>query len=130
MVGEEVALDKSRSNDTLLSVQATKDHISELGIGICHRKRSRAGAILCLDDFVTTKLDAVHKLAIGFTRDGLAVCILREQQYDLCARMATDDRNYGFLGVIAADFTKEARSTDNIEGGDIEQMTRSKTPAF
>jgi hypothetical protein len=78
MVGEEVALDKGRSNDTLLSVQATEDHISELGTGICHRKCSRAGAILRLDNFVTTKLDAEHKLAIGFTRDGLAICILRE----------------------------------------------------
>jgi hypothetical protein len=44
--------------------------------------------------------------------------------------MDTNDRDYGFLGVIAADFTKEARGMDDIEGGDIEQTTWSKTPAF
>ena len=38
--------------------------------------------------------------------------------------MATDDRDYGFLGVIAADLTKEARGTDDIEGGDTEQTMR------
>ena len=132
MVGEDRSLlTKVGVMTPLLSVQATEDHISELGTGICHRKRSRAGAILRLDDFVTTKLDAVHKLAIGFHQRW--TCHMHSERVictNRCARMDTDDRDYGFLGVIAADFTKEARGMDDIEGGDIEQTTWSKTIAF
>src|SRR4051812_38973802 len=59
--GDDIRLHVSALDETLLALQRAEDTVSETSTGIGHREggRSAASLALCLDDFITAKLDAL-----------------------------------------------------------------------
>lgn len=122
LVGEEGALNESGGDDTLLAVQTAEEGVGELGTGVSHRQGRASSTILGLDDLVTTELDAVNELSVDLARDGLAVGILGEEGDDGRAAVATDDGDGSLRGLDSGDTGEEAGGTDDIEGGDAEEV--------
>lgn len=63
------ALNESGLSDTLLTLGSAKERVGHPGTGISHRKSGGTSAILCLNDLITTELDAVDESIAGLTRD-------------------------------------------------------------
>ena len=51
-----------RCDETFLALDGADDLVRELDSRISHRKGGRARPILCLDNLVTTELDAIRQL--------------------------------------------------------------------
>jgi hypothetical protein len=90
---------------------------------ICHGKSSRSGAVLGLDNLVTTELDTVGQGIQFVSWDVDGWFGLAEKRYDGLARVATNDRNGGLGRVLlAGDLSNEGLGSDNIESGHTEQF--------
>jgi hypothetical protein len=114
------AVDKSGLDNTLDALRGPQERLGEAGAGKRHGEGGRAGAILGLDNLVTTELDAVDELITGCAFD-VGVVGLRQKGNDGNTRVATDDRDglVGWVGLL--DLRDEAGGTDDIQGGDTEQ---------
>lgn len=112
-------LDKGRLNDALLAVGSAEESIGHAGTSESHGEGGRAGTVLGLDDLVTTELDTVDELGVG---GQVGVVALAEERNDGDTRVTADDGNLLVLGVGALDLGDEAASSDNVEGGDTEQL--------
>lgn len=84
-----------------------------------HGESSGTSAILGLDDFVTTELNTVDQSVTGLAVNA-RVARLRQERDNGHTRVATNDGNTLVSWVSALELRDEARSADNIEGGDTE----------
>lgn len=120
LILEQRAVDKCGLDHPLLALSRLQQALGKAGTSHGHRESRGACTILGLDDFVTTKLDAVDK-AVKLLASDVGVARLRKQWHNGDARVAT---NYGDVligGVGPLDFGDESRGTDNVEGGDTKQ---------
>lgn len=130
LVSIQRALDKSRCNDILLAVQATKQSVRKSSTSIRHRERSRTSAILGLHNLITTELNPMHQLLVLLTGNGLAIGRLGEERNDGGSRVTTDNSD-GCLGRVGLNETgKEASGTDDVEGGDTKDAAGVKDTSF
>ena len=114
------ALDKGRLDDVLDALRGLEERLGHAGTGHGHGEGGRASAVLGLDDFVTTELDAVDERVADLTGN-VGVVGLREERDDGHAGVATDDGD-GLVGRVGAlDLRDEAGGTDDVEGGDTEE---------
>ena len=111
-------VDKGGLDDTLLAISGTEDGVSEAGTSHGHGEGSGASTVLGLDDLITTELDTVDELSV---RREVGVVALREERNDGVARVTANDGDVLILGVSALDLGDEARSTNDVEGGDAEE---------
>lgn len=124
LVCEQRALDESGGNNTRLAVQSPQKCVGELGTRVRHGEGSASSTILCLDDLVTTKLDAVHELVVGLAGDILAKVGLGKEGNDRGSAVATNDGDNTLRRLGALDTGQETGSADNIKGGHTEEATR------
>lgn len=119
LVLEERGLNEGRLNNALLALGGLEERLGEAGTGHGHGEGGRAGAVLGLDDLVTTELDA---LDVGGKLLALeVVAALAEERDDGLAGVATDDNDVLVGGVGVLDLGDEARGADDVEGGDTEE---------
>ena len=124
LVREQRALDESGGNNASLAIQSPQERVGELGTRVRHREGSASSTILCLDDLVTTKLDAVHELVVGLAGNILAKVGLGKEGDDRGSAVATNDGDNSLRRLGALDTSKETGGADNIKGGDTEETTR------
>ncbi len=109
----------------------THDLVSELGTGLSHRQGGGTSTGLCLDDFVTTELDAVDEsVSLGLVVEDLGWdgwLGLGEEWEDGDTGVTTDDWDgvFGSLGGITDDAGDEGGSSEDVEGGDTEEPAGS-----
>ena len=90
--------------------------------GVRHTQGCRTGAILGLDDLITTELDAVDQGVVLVVGDGDGRLDLAEEWDDGLARVAADDGNGELLGSrLAGNLGDEGLCPDNIERGNAKQ---------
>lgn len=116
----ERGLNEGGLDDTLLALSGLEEGFGEAGTGESHGEGGGTGTVLGLDDLVTTELDAVHELVAGGTFD-VGVVGLGEEGDDGDTGVTTDNGNLLVGGVGALELGDEARSTDNVKGGDTEE---------
>jgi len=118
-------VDESRLNDAGLALVSLEELLGETEASVSHGKSGGSGAVLGLDDLVTTELDTVGEsveLVLGNVDSRLG---LAEERDDSLARVAADDGNDGLRGVLlASDALDEGLGTNDVEGGDTEQLLR------
>lgn len=114
----ERAVDERRLDDTLLALRGTEDGVGHACTGHGHGEGGRTGAILSLNNLITTKLDTFDELGVG---SQVGVVALAEERDDGDTGVATNDGDLLVNGVGALDLADEAASTDDIEGGDTEE---------
>lgn len=119
LVGVEGRLDKGGLNNTLLAVSSAEESVGHAGTSHGHGEGGGTSTVLGLDDLVTTKLDTLDELGVGAQ---VGVAALGEERDNGDARVATNDGDVLVLGVRALDLGNEARGTDDIEGGDTEEL--------
>lgn len=112
-------VDESGLDDVLLPLSGLEEGLGEAGTSHGHREGGRTGTVLGLDDFVTTKLDAVDVLVELLASE--VVARLGEEGNDGSAGVATDNGDVlvGRVGVL--DLGDEAGGADDVEGGDTEK---------
>lgn len=115
----ERGLDEGGLDDTLLALGGLEEGLGEASTGESHGEGGGTSTILGLDDLVTTELDAVHELIAGGTFD-VGVVGLGEEGNDGDTRVTTDNGDLLVGGVSALELGDEARSTDDVKGGDTE----------
>lgn len=114
----ERAVDKGGLNDTRLALGSLEQRLGEASGSHGHGEGGRAGAALCLDNFVTAKLDAldvVVELLAGEVLAGLA-----EKGDNGSTRVTANDRHVLCSRVGVVDLRDEARGTHNVESRDTE----------
>lgn len=125
--GEELAalvlverrVDKGGLDDVLLALSSLEQRLGEAGTGHGHGEGSRASTVLGLDHLVTTELDA---LDVGVELSALEVLAgLGEEGHNGGAGVTSDNGDVLTGGVVVLDLGDEARSADNVEGGDTEE---------
>lgn len=94
--------------------------LPETSVG--HGKSGRAAAVLGLDNLVTAKLDTVDKSVVLVVGDGDTGSSLAEERDNGLARVAANDGNVEFLGLLLANnLGDKGLGTDNVEGGDAKE---------
>lgn len=112
-------VNESGLNDALLALRSAEEGLSEASTGHSHGEGGRASTVLGLDDLVTTELDAVYEVIAGLALNA-GVVGLGEERDDGDAGVATDDRDELLRGIGVLNLGDEARSTDDVKGGDTE----------
>lgn len=128
LAGEEIntlglverALDEGRLDNVGLAIKSAQNTLRKSCTSHSHGQSSRTGAVLGLDNLVTTKLDAVHEVVELLAGD-VTVAGLGDERDNGDTGMATnnDDVLIGRIGAL--DLGDEAGGTDDIEGGDTEE---------
>ena len=121
LAGVQGGLDKGGLDDAGLAVEGADQRVGEASTSEAHGEGGRAGTSLGLDDLVTTELDALDESLVLLALDVLAEGGLREEGDDGDTGVATDDGDLDVLRVGLLDLGKEARGTDDVEGGDTEE---------
>ena len=119
LVLEERAVNEGGLNNALLTLGGLEEGASETSTSESHGEGSGTSAILGLDDFVTTELNTVDQSVTGLAVNA-RVARLRQERDNGHTRVATNDGNTLVSWVSALELRDEARSADNIEGGDTE----------
>jgi len=134
-------VDECGLGDAALALDGLEEVLGEAVAGVGHGEGCGTGAILGLDDLITTKLDAWEKLDIccnlGREKRKLTVgqgikLVLRNvdgrlglapQGNDGLAGVTTNDGDGSLAGVaLAGDLSDKGLCADNVEGGDTEQL--------
>ena len=113
------ALDEGGLDHTLLTLGGAEEGLGEASTGHGHGESGGASTVLGLDDLVTTELDAVYEVIAGLALNA-GVVGLGEERDDGDAGVATDDRDELLRGIGVLNLGDEARSTDDVKGGDTE----------
>lgn len=116
----ERAVNESGLDDALLALGGLEEGLGETGTGEGHGEGGGTSAVLGLDDLVTTELNAVDELVAGGAVE-VGVAGLGEERDDGDTRVTTDDGDDLVAGVGLLELGDEARSTDNVQGGDTEE---------
>lgn len=114
------AVDKGGFNDTLLALSGLQETLGEAGTSHGHGECGGASAILCLDDFIAAKLDAIYQ-AVKLLASNVGVARLRDQGHDGDTGVTTNNSDVLVGGVGALDLRDESRGSDDIKGSDTEQ---------
>lgn len=121
--GDTGKVDESGLNDTGLALVGLEELLGEAETSVGHGEGGGSGTILGLDDLVTTELNTVGEsieLVLGDVDGRLG---LAEERDNGLAGVATNDGDDGLRGVLlAGDALDEGLGTDNIEGGDTEEL--------
>lgn len=113
-------VNKGGLDDVLLALSSLEEGLSEASTGHGHGEGGGASTVLGLDNLVTTELDAVDKGVAGLTGNG-GVTGLGQQGNDGHTGVATNNGDLLSGGVGLLDLGDEARSADNVQGGNTEQ---------
>ena len=113
------ALDEGGLDHTLLTLGGAEEGLGEASTGHGHGESGGSSTVLGLDDLVTTELDAVYEVIAGLALNA-GVVGLGEERDDGDAGVATDDRDELLRGIGVLNLGDEARSTDDVKGGDTE----------
>ena len=114
------AVDEGRLDNTSLALGSLQQALSKAGTGHSHGQSCRACTILGLDDFVTTKLNAVDQ-GVQLVASDVTVARLGDQGNDCDARVASNDCDVLVCGIGALDLGDESRCSNNIEGCDTKE---------
>lgn len=116
--------DERRSDDALLTLDRPEERISKLGGSVSHTERRAPCAVLSFYDFVASILNPVHERLplLAALRHCFARGRLREEGHDGDARVTAHDGDRRVKRVCAGDAGEEARGTDDVEGGDTEEL--------
>ena len=121
--GDTGKVDVAGLDKALGALGGLEELLGETVTGISHGEGGRAETLLSLDDLITTELDAVDESIVLVVRDGDRGGNLAEEGNDGLARVATDDGDNELLGVaLASNLGNEGLGTDNVEGGDTEEL--------
>jgi hypothetical protein len=113
------AVDEGGLDNALLALGGLEQRLGEASTGHGHGEGSGASAVLGLDNLVTAELDAVHELVAGGAVE-VGMVRLGEERDDGDAGVAANNGDELVGGVGLLDLGDEARSADNVEGGDTE----------
>jgi hypothetical protein len=128
--GEERTLDKGGGDDTLFAIQGSEERVRELGTSVSHGEGGRSSTILGLYDLVTTELNAVNELVVGFALHTLPVLSLGKERNDGGTTVTTDNGNNGLVRFSAGNARKESSGSHDIKGGDTEQALGVENTCF
>lgn len=118
-----VEVDEGWFNDVLLTGSALEDSLGKSVTSKGHREGGRARALLSLDNLVTTELDALDQVGVLVLWDGDLWLNQREQWDNGLAGMTANDWDGELLWVgVAGHLGNESLSSDNVEGGDTEEL--------
>jgi hypothetical protein len=116
----ERAVNEGWLDDALLALCSLEQALSETGTCHGHRECGRPCTVFCLDDLVTTELDAVDQ-RVELVAYDIGVTGLGDQRYDSDTRVAANDGDVLIGRVGGLDLGDETGGADDIEGSDTEQ---------
>lgn len=116
----ERTLDEGRLDHAFLALSGAEEGLGEAGTSHGHGESGGTSTVLGLDDLVTTELDAVDELITGSTVN-VGVVGLGEERDNGDTRVTTDNGDDLVGGVGLLELGDEARSTDDVKGGDTEE---------
>jgi hypothetical protein len=116
-------VDVAGLDETLLTLGSPQDLLGEAEASVGHGQGSGAAAILGLNDLVTTELDTVDESVVLVVGDAGGRSNLAEEGNNGLARVTADNGDSEILGLcLAGDLCDKGLGTDNVEGGDTEQL--------